>query len=141
MSDSQSFKEKKHFLMRYRRNIAKINRLTTLIYILDEEIKSIKCVKYDQELQKGGKPAENKVNKKIDYEIRLSNIKETTEKYKREITECIDNLEDIRFIDILEKYFIDCYDMEEIATELNYSLRYTRYLYSQALEHITLNVH
>ncbi|WP_279159610.1 hypothetical protein [Thomasclavelia cocleata] len=137
---SEDFKEKKHFLMRYRKNIAKINRLKTLIYILDEEIKSVKSVKYDSS-SRGGEPSENKVNKKIDYEIRLSNIKKITDQYKREIIECIDNLEDIRFIDVLEKYFIDCYDMEEISIELNYSLRYTRYLYSQAIEHITLNVH
>ena len=57
---------------------------------------------------------------------------------RREICEEIDSLEDPRFSEVLEMFFIDCMEFDDIAEELGYSERHVISLYSEAIEILSL---
>ena len=53
--------------------------------------------------------------------------------YKGEILEKIDELEDPRYAEILEAFFIDLKGFEEIGENMGYTTRHVIRLYSEAI--------
>ena len=68
-----------------------------------------------------------------DLEKRIDKLVSKGERIKCEIINEIDNIDDPRYCEILEAYFIDCMDMEDIADNMGYGLRHTYKLYSDAI--------
>jgi predicted DNA-binding protein YlxM (UPF0122 family) len=139
--DIQEIKKKKRSLKRYRNNLACIGRLEEKLTLLDERIKSVRSPNYSG-MPRGGTPVtiEELLSDKVDLEKRIDKLKVKNKKVKDQILEEIDSLEDPRYCEILEAYFIDCMSMEDIAEEMGYSTRWAYDLYSEAVEELTFNI-
>lgn len=139
--DIQEIKKKKRSLKRYRNNLACIGRLEEKLTLLDERIKSVRSPNYSG-MPRGGTPVtiEELLSDKVDLEKRIDRLKVKNKKVKDQILEEIDSLEDSRYCEILEAYFIDCMSMEDIAEEMGYSTRWAYDLYSEAVEELTFNI-
>lgn len=139
--DIQEIKRKKRSLKRYRNNLACIGRLEEKLTLLDERIKSVRSPNYSG-MPRGGTPVtiEELLSDKVDLEKRIDKLKVKTKKVKDQILEEIDSLEDPRYCEILEAYFIDCMSMDEIAEEMGYSTRWAYDLYSEAVEELAFNI-
>ena len=135
-----TIEKKKRFLKRYRKNLACIDRLNVKLLVLDEKIKSIKSPNYSG-MPKGGVPVslEELLSDKLDLENRISRLKAKKSNLKNKVLEEIDNLDDTRYIDILEMFFIDCMSFSEIAEEKGYNERHVIRLYSEAIEVLVEN--
>ena len=139
--DIQEIKKKKRSLKRYRNNLACIGRLEEKLALLDERIKSVRSPNYSG-MPRGGTPVtiEELLSDKVDLEKRIDRLKIKSKKIKDQILEEIDSLEDPRYCEILEAYFIDCLSMDEIAEEMGYSIRWAYDLYSEAVEELAFNI-
>jgi predicted DNA-binding protein YlxM (UPF0122 family) len=139
--DIQEIKKKKRSLKRYRNNLACIGRLEEKLTLLDKRIKSVRSPNYSG-MPRGGTPVtiEELLSDKVDLEKRIDRLKVKNRKVKNQILEEIDSLEDSRYCEILEAYFIDCMSMEDIAEEMGYSTRWAYDLYSEAVEELTFNI-
>jgi predicted DNA-binding protein YlxM (UPF0122 family) len=139
--DIQEIKKKKRSLKRYRNNLACIGRLEEKLTLLDERIKSVRSPNYSG-MPRGGTPVtiEELLSDKVDLEKRIDKLKVKNRKVKNQILEEIDSLDDPRYCEILEAYFIDCMSMEDIAEEMGYSTRWAYDLYSEAVEELTFNI-
>jgi hypothetical protein len=73
---------------------------------------------------------------KLDLEKRIEKLNKKGECIKCEIINEIDNVDDPRYCEILEAYFIDCMDMEDIADIMGYGVRHTYKLYSSAINEL-----
>lgn len=133
---------KKAFLKRYKKTIVKIERLNMKIFEIENRMKNIKSVSYGQEPKGTVRVSmEDLLNDKIEYEKRIARLKDLSNKYKNEIAYVIDELEDIKEIEVLELSFIDCLDIEDVASKMGYTKRYTIKLYSKAINNISLEGH
>jgi DNA-directed RNA polymerase specialized sigma subunit len=132
-----AIEKKKRFLKRYKRNIACIDRLKIKLKDLDEKIKSVKSPNYSG-MPKGGIPVtvEDLLSDKLDLENRIARLKAKKSKLKNDVVEQIDNLDDTRYIDILEMFFIELMTFGEIAEELGYNERHVIRLYSEAIRQL-----
>ena len=132
-----AIEKKKRFLKRYKRNIACIDRLKIKLKVLDEKIKSVKSPNYSG-MPKGGIPVtvEDLLSDKLDLENRIARLKAKKSKLKNDVVEQIDNLDDTRYIDILEMFFIELMTFGEIAEELGYNERHVIRLYSEAIRQL-----
>lgn len=130
---------KKIFLKRYKKNVALIDRLYNKVEILDRRSETVKSPNYSG-MPRGGTPitAFDLKDEKNDLLARIDRLKKKGEIYKSEILEVIDNLDDTRYAEVLESYFIDCKDLSEIAEEMGYSIRHVKSLYSKGIDSITL---
>ena len=137
----QEVKKKKRSLKRYRNNLACIDRLEEKLTALDEKIKSVKSPNYSG-MPRGGAPItiEELLSDKIDLEKRIKRLKDKGKIYKDQILEEIDSLEDLRYCEVLEAYFIDCMSISDIAEEMGYTDRYIYELYKNAIEELTFNI-
>ena len=137
----QEIKKKKRSLKRYRNNLACIGRLEEKLTLLDERIKSVKSPNYSG-MPRGGTPItiEELLSDKVDLEERIERLKKKKIRLKREILEEIDSLEDPRYCEVLEAYFIECMSISEIAEEMGYTDRYIYDLYKSAVEKLTFNI-
>lgn len=138
--DIQEIKKKKRSLKRYKINLACIGRLEEKLTLLDERIKSVKSPNYSG-MPRGGTPVslEELLSDKVDLEKRIKRLKDKCKKLKDQILEEIDSIEDPRYCEVLEAYFIDCMTMPEIALEMGYSERYTYDLYDKAIKILVFN--
>lgn len=132
-----AIEKKKKFLKRYKRNNACIDRLKIKLKELDERIKSAKSPNYSG-MPKGGVPVtvEELISDKLDLEKRIDKLKAKKSKLKNDVVEQIDNLDDTRYIDILEKFFLELMSFGEIAEELGYNERHVIRLYSEAIKEL-----
>lgn len=137
----QEIKKKKRSLKRYRNNLACIDRLEEKLTLLDERIKSVKSPNYSG-MPRGGTPitTEELISDKVDLEKRIKRLKDKGKKYKDQILEEIDSLEDLRYCEVLEAYFIECMSISEIAEEMGYTDRYIYDLYKDAVYELTYNI-
>ena len=139
MSDleSQELNHKKRFLKRYRKNRDLILRLKNKVESLDERIVGMRSPVLS-DMPRGGKPVtkEDLIAEKIEIEERIERLEDKGKKFKREILEKIDELDDIRYVEILEAFFIECLSFEDIAENEGYGLRHVIRLYTEALEEI-----
>ena len=137
----QAIELKKRSLKKYRRNLLCIGRLEEKLESLDEKIKSIRSPNYSG-MPRGGTPItiEELLSDKIDLEKRIKRLKDKGKKYKDQILEEIDSLEDLRYCEVLEAYFIECMSISDIAEEMGYTDRYIYDLYKNAVQELTFNI-
>lgn len=136
----QAIKQKKRSLKRYKNNLVCIRRLEEKLYHLDEKIKSVKSSNLSG-MPRGGIPVtiEDLISDKTDLERRIKRRKEKNKIVKSQILDEIDSLDDSRYCEILEAFFIDCKTIPDIAEEMGYTDRYIYDLYSQAVAELALN--
>lgn len=127
-------RRKRRSLKRYRKNIANIKRLEKKLVSLDERITSLKSPNLSG-MPRGGVPItiDDLLADKADLEDRIKRLKAKSRGLKQAICEEIDSLEDSRYCEVLEAYFIDCLSFDEIADELGYSERHIERLYTEAI--------
>ena len=137
VDDLQSrIKRKKIFLKRYRKNIACVSRLKNKLYVLDSRLKNPKSPTYPDMPKGNFITTEDLLADKLDLEKRIEKLNKKGECIKCEIINEIDNVDDPRYCEILEAYFIDCMDMEDIADIMGYGVRHTYKLYSSAINEL-----
>lgn len=131
---SQEIENKKVSLKRYRENRACVHRLEKKLALLDDRIITIKSPNFSG-MPRGGQPVTiaDLISDKDELEKRIERLKEKGKQIKSEILEEIDSLEDTRYCEILEAYFIDGLSMEDIADIEGYSTRRIYKLYSEAI--------
>lgn len=135
----QEIERKKRSLKRYKKNRACIDRLEEKLSLLDDRIKSIKTPSLSG-MPRGGQPItiDELMSDKMDLEKRIARLKEKADNLKYEILEEIDTLDDVRYVEILESFFIDCIDLEDIADNEGYTVRHVYRLYSEAVTKLAL---
>ena len=136
----QEIAKMKRYLKRYKKNIACISRLELKLTLLDEKIKSVKSPSLSG-MPRGGVPVtiEDMLSDKLDLEERIKRLKSKSKRFKAEILEEIDSLDDPRYCEILESFFIDCLSLEDIADNEGYTVRHTYRLYSEAVRTLAVN--
>ena len=133
-TEIQDLASKKKSLKRYRKNKYCITRLEEKLALLDRKIKSVNSPNLSG-MPRGGVPVtmEDLIADKIELEERIKRLKVKAKKLKREVLEEIDSLEDSRYCEVLEAYFVDCLPFELIAERMGYTERYIYILYKEAL--------
>lgn len=124
----------KRYMKRYRRNAALIVRLKIKLETLNQRIYSLRSPKLS-DMPRGGEPVTvaDLVADKTELEERINKLTIKGRSIKSEILEEIDNLDDTRYAEILEEFFIDCKDFDIIAEEMGYTKRHVIRLYSEGL--------
>lgn len=142
LQDLQELERKKKYLKRYRRNTALIKRLNNKLASLDDRILSLRSPSLSG-MPRGGDPVtmSDLIADKADLEARIQRLKDKGRTLKGEITGRIDELEDIRYAEVLEAFCIECMDIEEIAEEMGYTVRHTKRIYSEAVLSVSLECH
>ena len=132
-------KHKKQSLRRYRKNVACIERLERKLAAKDDRITKLKSSKFSA-MPRGGTPVtlDDLISDKLDLEDRIKRLKAKSRDLRREVCEEIDSLEDPRYCEVLEAFFIDCLDFDDIADELGYTTRHVIKLYSEAITFLSL---
>ena len=135
----QEIEKKKRSLKRYKKNNACIDRLEEKLLLLNERIKSVKSPNYSG-MPRGGTPVtiEELLSDKIELEERIERLKGKSKNLKRKILEEIDTLEDPRYCEVLESFFIDNKTLETIAEDEGYTIRHVYRLYSEAIKVLAL---
>lgn len=130
----QEIERKKKYLKRYKKNIALIARLKDKLTVLDQRIYSLKSPSYSG-MPRGGEPVDtvDLISDKRELEDRIERLTRRGHDLKTEILDCIDELDDPRYAEVLESFFIDCKDFDEIAEESGYTLRHVIRLYSEGI--------
>lgn len=138
--DIQEIKKKKRSLKRYKINLACIGRLEGKLTLLDERIKSVKSPNYSG-MPRGGKPVslEELLSDKLDLEKRIKRLKDKGKRFKDQILEEIDSIEDPRYCEVLEAYFIDCMSIADIAEDMGYTEVHIYNLYREAIKELTFS--
>lgn len=134
--------KKKWFLRRYRKNEACIERLENKLAIMDERITTIKSPSLSG-MPRGGVPVtiDDLMSDKVDLEDRIKRLKAKRRDLKKAVCKEIDSLEDPRYCEVLEAYFIDGLSFDDIAEELGYTERHVKKLYSEAITFLSLSGH
>ena len=137
--DIQDVDSKKQYLKRYKKNLALIDRLKNKVIVLDERSKSLKSPGYS-DMPRGGTPItyEDLVAEKDEILRRIKRLEVKGKKLKDEILDKIDELEDVRYVEVLESFFIDCKSFEDIAKDNGYTVRHVVKLYSKGVKLIDL---
>ena len=131
--------KKKWFLRRYRKNEACIERLENKLAIMDERITTVKSPSLSG-MPRGGVPVtiDDLMSDKMDLEDRIKRLKAKRRDLKIAVCTEIDSLEDPRYCEILEAYFIDGLSFGDIAEELGYTERHVVKLYSEAITFLSV---
>ena len=133
---------KKRTLKRYKKNVRKLTRLEEKLYTLEERIESVRSPRLT-DMPRGGTPVTllDLLADKEDLEERIGRQKEINRGLKKDIERELDNLEDVRHVEVLEAFFIDGLTPEDIADRLCYSVRTVYRLYSEGVTELALNCH
>ena len=136
---SQEAESKKRYLKRYRKTLALIDRLKSKVVILEDRIGSPRSPNLSG-MPRGGNPItdEDLIADKLEIEDRISRLEIKASKYKKEILDVIDELDDPRYAEVLESYFIRLKDFETIAEENNYTTRHVARLYREGIDNVSL---
>ena len=131
--------KKKRYLKRYRKNEACIQRLKNKLVVTTQRIEGLKSPSLSG-MPRGGVPVtiDDLLSDKMDLEDRIKRLKAKSRGLKLAVCEEIDSLEDSRYCEILEAYFIDGLSFDEIADELGYTERHVIKLYSEAITKLSL---
>lgn len=140
MSDLPIQEQKKRFLRRYKKNLLNIARLKNKVALLDLRAKSVRSPKLS-DMPRGGTPVteQDLIDEKDEIERRIIRLEAKSKNLKREILDKIDEVEDYRYAEVLEAYFIDLKDFETIAEEMSYHIRHIMRLYAEAVNSIDLD--
>lgn len=136
----QEIERKKRSLKRYKKNLACIGRLEEKLALLDDRIKSVKSPNMSG-MPRGGTPVTiaDLLSDKVELEERIERQKAKSKDLKKEILEEIDSLDDMRYAEVLEAFFIDGVSLEDIADNEGYTVRHVYRLYSEAVTKLALN--
>lgn len=128
---------KKRYLKRYRKNTALLDRLNRKLEDLNQRIYTLRSPSLSG-MPRGGEPVtvSDLIADKADLEERIDKLTNKGKNIKREILNQIDDLDDVRYVEILELFFIDCMDFDEIAEETGYNVRHVIRLYSEGISKI-----
>lgn len=141
MTDEQieKIENKKRSLKRYKKNLACIKRLDDKLISLTERIESVKTSNMSG-MPRGGVPVtiDELISEKIELENRIEKLKNKKANLKSEIINEIDTLDDPRYCEILESFFIGCKSLEKIAEQENYTVRHVYRLYSEGVTELAL---
>lgn len=136
----REIERKKKYLKRYKRNVAQIIRLKSKLSILNDRIYSLKSPTLS-DMPRGGDPVTiaDLISDKQDLEARIERLKVRGRKLKSEILDCIDGLDmDPKYAEVLESFFIDCKDFDQIADEMVFTERHVIRLYSDGIKAISI---
>ena len=138
-NDIQEIAKKKRYLKRYRKNKACVNRLEEKLYLLEERITTVRTSSLSG-MPRGGVVVtiDDLISDKEDLEDRIKRLKRKGKAIRSEILEEIDSLDDPRYCEILEAYFIDGLSMERIADNIAYTPRHVYRLYEKAVSMLTI---
>lgn len=130
---------KKQYLKRYKNNRTLIDRLNDKIFLIDQRVKGIRSPSFS-DMPRGGTPItkEDLIAEKDEIERRIKRLEAKGKKIKTEILDKIDELEDPRYVEILESFFIKCKDFDRISEESGYTIRHVIRLYSEAINSMSL---
>ena len=133
-------KKKKSFLKRYRNYLIRIERLEEKLLSIDNQLEGMSS-KRISDMPTGGLPVtvEDILNRKDETKKRIQRLIDNSVSVKSEIYEVIDHIDDYRFAEVLEAYFIECKTLEFIAEEKHYSIRHVGFLYGKGIEMIQIN--
>lgn len=139
-NESLDISNKKRYLKRYRKNIGCIDRLEKKLYLLTQRIESARTASLSG-MPRGGVPVtvDELISDKIELKNRIKRLRQKNKKIKNEILEEIDSLDDPRYCEVLEAYFIDCLSISEIAEKEAYTDRHIYRLYDEAIHMLALN--
>ena len=142
MDDSQinDIEQKKRYLKRYKKNLALINRLENKLLNLNERIYTIKSPNFSG-MPKGGKSVDisDLISDKKEIEARISRLRKKGNILRSETLDVIDSMDDVRYAEILESFFIDCKSFEEIADNMGYTIRHVIRVYSEAISKVSIS--
>ena len=135
----QEIESKKRSLKRYKKNKALVGRLEEKLTLLEGKLTSVRSPKYS-DMPRGGVPVtvEELISDKIELEERIERLRAKGRDLRSEILAEIDTLEDTRYVEVLESFFIDGYTLEEIADNEGYTVRHVYRLYSEAVTFLAL---
>ena len=138
--EAQEIEKKKRSLKRYKKNLACIRRLEDKLALLDARINSIRSPNLSG-MPRGGTPItmEDLIADKLELEDRIKRLKSKSSGLKSQVLDEIDSLEDPRYCEILEAFFIDCLPLDDIADNEGYTVRHVYRLYSEAVTILALN--
>lgn len=141
MDDSQlkDIERKKRYLKRYRKNIALIERLENKLADLNERIYKIKSPTFSG-MPRGSVPVDvaDLISDRDELKERIDRLKSKGKSLKVETLEIIDELDDVRYAEILESFLIDCKSLEDISEDMGYTVRHVTRLYSEALSQVSV---
>lgn len=125
------FQKNKKFLKRYKPYKRNIDRLEQRLFELDVELENLKSPQLSG-MPKGSpqmRDLTKRFDKKTELNNRINKLNEEGQPIKDEILDVIDHLENSRQAAILELYFIDDLNLNQIAFKLKYSYRQVSRLY------------
>lgn len=139
-NENLDISNKKRYLKRYRKNVSCIKRLEKKLYLLTQRIESVRTASLSG-MPRGGVPVtiDELLSDKIELENRIERLKHKNKKIKSEILEEIDSLDDPRYCEVLEAYFIDCLSISEIAEREAYTDRHVYRLYDEAIHILSVS--
>lgn len=131
--------KKKKYLKRYRKNLTLIARLSNKLEELNQRIYTVKAPSLSG-MPRGGDPVtlSDLVAEKTDLEDRIVRLSSKGRIIRREILEVIDDLDDVRYAQVLEAFCIEAKSFDEIADETGYNVRHVIRLYSEAIAAIAV---
>lgn len=132
--------KKKRSLKRYKKNLSCIERLEAKLDQIETRMTSVRSPKLS-DMPRGGTPVtiEDLIADKIELEERIDRLKKKSRKLRSEILEEIDRVDDTRYSEVLESFFIDCKTLEDIAEEMGYTDRHIYRLYSEGVTYLALS--
>ena len=132
-------KAKKIWLRRYRNNREQIERLKNKIEQLDERSLSARSANLSgMPRGSGDNTSMSFTDKKLDLERRINILYERGKEIRREILSAIDELDDVRYAEVLELWFVNMLPLSEISEQLGYSERHILSLYKKAVESLVI---
>ena len=86
-------------------------------------------------MPRGGTPitSADLIADKCELESRIVKLKSKAMRIRSEILDEIDSLDDPRYVDVLEAYFLDGLTMDEVAARHSYTIRHAYRLYTEAI--------
>lgn len=135
----QELERRKRYLKRYRKNRALIDRLKDKVEALNGRIYNLRSPVIS-DMPRGGKGVEvsDLIADREELGRRIEKLERKGKEIKSEILEHIDDLDDPRYAEVLESFFIDCKDFWQIAEEMDYTERHIIRLYSEGI--LALNI-
>lgn len=132
--DLKELKHKTRFMGRYRKNQALIFRLENKLFRINQKLCGLRSPKLsDMPKGSGGMTVEDLLSDKLETEERINNLNQKGRAIRTEILNKIDELDDARYAEILESYYIGCKYLCTIAEDTGYSVRHVSRLFHEAL--------
>ena len=135
----KQIESKKRYLKRYKRNRLQVQRLEDKLITLNDRITSARSPNLSG-MPRGGIPVTTAdlIAEKQELEDRIKRLRDKGLRYRREILDEIDSLEDVRHSEILEYFFVDGLTPEEIADVIPCNVRTVYRLYSEAVKILSM---